>query len=399
MTLCAATVAAKDHLAHARVVAASFRRHHPDVPFYVLLADEVQDCFEPEREPFTLIELDELEAPEPGLMRFRYPKQPLSYALTPWLIAELFTRGYERVMFIKQESLVLGSLAPEFDRLATDDILLTPHLLAPIEGPERSARERNVILAGAYNVGLLGVAARASGRAMLAWWKRRLEHHCLHAVGEGMHYEQRWSALLPAMFDSVGILRDPGLNVGHWNVEERDLLVDGDHVTALGRPCRLVRFSGYRPEDPDRVTRYDDRRAVHELGQAAELFERFRSALLGAGHEAAAEWPYAFGTFADGLPIPDLARELHLEGRDESAGLGDPFATGAGSFRSWLREPSADRPGVPRLLDAIYDRRPDVRAAYPRALEPGGLDELLGWFLNTGAGEHGIDPRLLEASP
>jgi len=36
------------------VLARSFKNHHPDVPFFLLLADEPQGCFDPEHEPFVL---------------------------------------------------------------------------------------------------------------------------------------------------------------------------------------------------------------------------------------------------------------------------------------------------------------------------------------------------------
>jgi hypothetical protein len=38
--IAAVTIFAKKHLALARVVADSFRRHHPGIPFFALLADE-----------------------------------------------------------------------------------------------------------------------------------------------------------------------------------------------------------------------------------------------------------------------------------------------------------------------------------------------------------------------
>src|SRR5438128_585707 len=53
----AATIVARPMLAHARVTAASFREHHPDVPFFTLLADAGEPGAQ---EPFTPIAFDEL---------------------------------------------------------------------------------------------------------------------------------------------------------------------------------------------------------------------------------------------------------------------------------------------------------------------------------------------------
>ena len=104
----ACTIAAKARLPSARVLAASFAEHHPGVPFFVLLADEPGGCFDPAAEPFELIGLDALDLPDLRTRCFRYEREQLSYALTPTVLRHLLGRGFERVLFLKQESLVCG---------------------------------------------------------------------------------------------------------------------------------------------------------------------------------------------------------------------------------------------------------------------------------------------------
>lgn len=64
------TIVAKNYLSFARVLANSFLEHHPKIPFFVLLADEVEGCFDPDAEPFALLRLEEMAIP--GLPRFRF---------------------------------------------------------------------------------------------------------------------------------------------------------------------------------------------------------------------------------------------------------------------------------------------------------------------------------------
>ena len=180
------------------------------------------------------------------------------------------------------------------------------------------------------------------------------------------------------------MLRDERVNVGHWNLPERSV-----------EDCRLFRFSGYQPDTPGRATRYADRLDMSALNGAGEMFTRYREALLGAGWEEARAWPFAFDRFADGTPIPPVARLLH----DELGGerFGDPFAVGAGSFAAWLREPVDERwPSVSRLSLELHRMRDDVRASYP---DPLGADrvDFAHWTRNTGAHEHRI-PAALEVS-
>lgn len=396
----AATIVAKSWLAHARVLADSFRRRHPDLPFFVLVADEVEGRFDPAAERFEWVGLDELAVPHPERFRFRHAQQALSYASTPFLIAHLLDRGFDRVLFLKQETLVVGDLGPLFDRLADRPILLTPHLLAPLSGAGAVAREVNILLSGVYNVGLLGVAESPVARRFLAWWGERTAAGCRQAVAEGLHYEQRWLDLVPGWFPEAEVVRDPGANVGHWNLPERRVEIFGDDVRVDGGPGRVVRFSGFDPTRPNRLTRHSSRLSAADAGPAAGLFERYRVALAAAGHAEVSAWPYAFDRFDDGVAIPDLARELYSGLVDEDLErFGDPFAAAsAGSFRRFLEEP-IDGVADPalrltRLWRAVYDRRPDVREAFPD-LEGAHRRAFLEWTVRSGLSEHGVPAELL----
>jgi hypothetical protein len=378
-----ATIVAKDHLAHARVLAGSLAEHHPDVRVHVLLADRVGGCFDPGAEPFLLTTAEELDIPGFRAMAFRYDKQALSYALTPWFIEHLLDGGLERVVFVKQESLVTGSLDPLLDPLERACAVLTPHLLDPLGGPDATDRELNILQSGVYNLGVVALAARGNGRRLLGWWKDRLKRHCRREVTRGMHFEQRWMDLAPAHFPDVEVLHDPRVNVGHWNLRERQEVLAGD--------VRLVRFSGFDPSEPDRVTRYDPRRVVADTGAAARWFAEFADRLRAAGHDEASRWPYAYGAFTDGVTIPEMAREVHLSLGEVADAFGDPFRTGEGSFAAWARGLNG-RP-VPTLWDRVLRERPDVRHRYPDA-GGRGFAGFAAWAREHGCAEHGIPAAL-----
>jgi hypothetical protein len=263
-------------LAYARVLAASFREHHPGIPFYVLLADPDGEPFDDAGEPFTVIRLEEIWMAGRDDLVGRYAMQPLSYALTPSFLTHLLDRGVERALFIKQESLVVGQLTPVFELLDRASIALTPHLLEPLQGDTAITRELNVLQSGIFNIGLLGVSDRPEARRFLAWWSDRVQTHCRHDVPGGMHYEQRWIDLVPSYFPEACIIRDPACNVGHWNLPERD-----------GIEASLIRFSGFNPSTPRVVTRYTTRHELPTL-RCAPLFERYARLLIEAGFERGA---------------------------------------------------------------------------------------------------------------
>jgi hypothetical protein len=385
----AASIVAKPYLSHARVLARSLREHHPEIPFFVLLADGVERRFDPVHEPYELIALGDLGLDDEAGLCFRYEQQPLSYAMTPHLIDHLLDEGFDRVVFIKQESLVLDRLDPLLAALETASVVLTPHLLEPAT----AAHELRILLSGVFNGGIVGVGATPDGRAFLRWWGDRVRYHCVHDVAGGLHFEQRWLDLAPGRFTGVHVLRDPTINVGHWNLRERRVRIRDDRVLVGEEPCRLFRFSGYSPATPELVTAHDPSLKLADAGEAAVAFERFRVELYAAGWAESALWPYAYGRFLDGVPIPPIARAIYRELGPGAARFGDPFdRTARNGFGAWLGEPIDGTP-ITRLWHAVLDQREDVKDAFP---DPFGADResFLRWTAESGAREHLVSPLL-----
>ena len=387
--IAAATIVAKPYLSHARVLARSFREHHPEIPFVTLLADEAEGLVDPASEPYELIGIDELGLADAAGYRFRYEQQPLSYALTPHLVAHLLDAGFDRVVFIKQESRVLDRLDPVLAALETASVVLTPHLLAPAT----AERELTILQSGVFNGGIFGVRDTPDGRAFLRWWSERVRYHCLHDVARGMHFEQRWLDLVPGRFGGVHLLRDPTVNVGHWNLGERRVRIRDGRVLAGDEPCRLFRFSGYSPAVPEQISAHVPDLTPASVGEAAAVFDRFGSDLVTAGFSESAYGPYAYDRFSDGVPNPPIARAIHRDLGDGAARFGDPFQRDApGGFVAWLGEPVDGTP-VNRLWAAILDLRADLKAVFA---DPYGADrdEFLRWTALSGAREHVVSPLL-----
>ncbi len=360
MSWAAATIASKRYLALARVTAASFREHHPDVPFYLLLADEPAPGLPAPDEPFEGIPFEAVPLRERERLTFQYSELELSYALTPNLIEHLFDRGADRVIFLKQETLVLGSLRPEFELLDCYSALLTPHLLKPAQQGEDPQTELNVLRAGLYNGGFLGFSRREETLRFLGWWKEQTARECYRDVERGVHFEQRWLDFAPAFLPRCHILRNPEINIGHWNVLDRQ-----DAVPS----CRVFRFSGYQPEQPEMLTKYNLHLRTSQTGPAEPVIREYHRRLLEAGHWEAQQAAYAYGAYTDGVPISDMARRIHNDLGEDAARFGSPFSPGPGSFREWLQQPAGE--GFPRSVTRFWkhvlNHRPDLQRIFDRA--------------------------------
>lgn len=335
----AITIVSKPYLALARVTAQSFREHNPDIPFYMLLADDEQGRLDPTREPFQILHMEDLGITALKQFQFRHTELELSYASTPFAIQCLLRRGYDGVLFLKQETLVLDDLSSVFAKLAEHAVVLTPHLLEPPSRPDALQHEVRVLRAGIHNGGVVGFANCEEAHSFLGWWQTKVFRRCIREVKRGCHFEQRWLDFAPSLVTRYHLLRDPGVNVGHWNLLERHIHVTNGCVTAMGVPCRVFRFSGYQPEQPEMVTKYNRYLTVANTGEAAAVFARYQALLMAAGYAETRKLPYAYATYTNGVPVSERARRAYQRRTDADSKDVNPFErTSIGSFRSWFQK-------------------------------------------------------------
>jgi hypothetical protein len=395
--LAVATVAAKNFWARVRVLANSLAEHNNGFELYALLSDELDDRVDPGREPFNIVRLNALglTGGQPSRLAFGYDRKALAAALKPLLLRKLLADGYERVLLIDADSMVLGSLHPVADALDEHRIVLSPHRLHPERGVDAMPTDLRLLRTGTFNGGLVGVRRSPQAREFLEWWWEHLERRCVHDVHRGLHLDQRWLDLVPGFFEGVHVLRDGRFNAAYWNFDQGVVVPDdGTDAPSSGAACRLFHFSGYDPARPKQVTSYLPHLRVDEVGPAARLFHGYRELLLGAGQAEIAEWPYAYAHFDNGVVIPDVVRRIYHELGEAGERHGDPFLTaGAGSFFAWLNAPSAGAgasgPPIPNLWMEVYRRRADVRREYPD-LEGSDRLRFLEWTTRSGLREHGI---------
>ena len=309
-------------------------------------------------------------------------------------------RGFQRLIFIKQESLVLGDLTPLFEILEQASIVLTPHLVAPLAGADRIERELNILQSGTFNVGMLGVAATPVAARFLEWWQDRVYAHCRHAIASGMHYEQRWLDLVPALFGDVHVLRDPAYNVGHWNLPDRAVTVDGDQVLVNGEPCRLFRFSGYDFERPggrhqvlapvDARERRTGATRLRALSRRAGTPRLSRDEGRGLMHTARS---------TTACPCPMSPARCSPRWATTPTASAIRCARARAVIYEWLNqavEGEPNRPGtVTRLWHAVYRARPDLQIAFPDVSWGRSRGISRAGRLSPGCREHDVSDHFL----
>ena len=274
-TIC--TVVSRATIAHAHALARSVERVHPGTRVIAVITDD--EAVDLGALPFVPAHLDAVVA-DAHAWRARHDGIALEYAATPDAIRFALDQADGPVIFIKQESMVVGSLQPVLDGLGHSALALIPHVVAAPTGDDADERTRDILLAGTFNGGVIAAANSAAAREMLAWWSERVRGECVHDVERGRHFEQRWLDLLAAVFDGVAVLRGPGLNVGHWNIGDRVLSGAPGHLRADGHEVAVLRFSGFDPGVPDVLTRYAPDRLAGSRGALDTYLAAFRHELI-----------------------------------------------------------------------------------------------------------------------
>ncbi|HEY0512491.1 MAG TPA: glycosyltransferase, partial [Thermoanaerobaculia bacterium] len=347
-----------------------------------------------EDEPFAVVFADQLGIPGFPHLSFRYSIVELSTAVKPWFLRHLHrTLGCDRVCYFDPDVLIFGDLGELYDCLGRVDAVLTPHLTAPIDDSLVPA-EREILLSGIYNLGFLGLAFNERTLPFLDWWRQRLYHWCLHEVDKGLFVDQRWMDLAPAYLSRVEILRDPGYNVAYWNLVHRTLARRDGAWWVGDAPLRFFHFSGYDFRRPEMISKFQNRFTFAERPDVAPLFRLYAERIRAEGQEEVQDYPYQYGRFDNGVPVPEVSRGALRQVDPEGKRWPDPFSTGGpDSFFDWLRQPAGDSPSVPlpRLALLLWDHRQDLQSFFPRPWQE-DRRRFAHWFAaSTGAPER-IDP-------
>ncbi len=320
---------ALNYLPRACVLAETLRAAHPDWNFWALVVDAPPP-------DGALSGFDHVvTAADLGLPRFcswlfRHDIVEACTAMKGAMLCRLLADGADKVLYLDPDVAVFHPLAALPALLDDASIALTPHQLAPNDAPGAIADNEGAALRyGVFNLGFLAVRGDAVGRAFASWWAARLQEACFDDPASGLFTDQKYCDLVPALFDRVAIVRDPGWNVASWNLSRRrvEITPEGD-ITANGSRLAFYHFSKHGGAGDAMTDRYAGTNHVPH-----ELWCWYGRRL--AAHAAPPPiWHY--GRFSDGTSIPHAARLLYRQRPDLMEHFADPFDAGPGGLRDWL---------------------------------------------------------------
>jgi len=255
------TICSNNYYHQARVLAASWLRHHPESRFFIILVDRVQAGLPYDIDPrVQMIPLEDLRLDALPTLVQKYNIIELNTAVKPDAFFHLYRlTGAAKILYIDPDIKVYSRLAEVESLLDDRDIVLTPHYTTPIDDG-KSTTDVVILNSGMFNLGFIGLSNEAAVTPFLNWWRERLYVYGYFNQSKGMFYDQAWCNFVPVFFDNYGILKHPGYNMANWNLHERTLSEEaGEYRVNGGFPLRFFHFSGYRATQPDQIAHYHNR--------------------------------------------------------------------------------------------------------------------------------------------
>ena len=399
------TIIARNSLPQAEVLASSFKEHHPDCQFAILVVDDLH-ATERRDDGIELLALTDigLEPDEAYRMPMLCNVTELVTAVKPWLVRRFLKDETESVIYFDPDIEIFSPLYDLAALARKHSIILTPRVTEPIPRDQLRPSESDILGAGIYDLGFIGLGP--GSEPFLDWWATPL--HCVSVSDPaGMRLSgQRRIDFVPSLFPHH-VVRDPGVNVAYWNLHSRKLRWEGDRYTVNGKALRFFHYSGYDPNKPHLLSKHQGDQPRVLLSQhpgVARICHEYRKKLIAAGFNESNRNAWGFAQLSNGLKIDQHIRKLYRDALDryerhDGPEPPSPFAPGGEeTFVSWLNEPlRATAPLVTRFMLSLHTSRGDVQNAFP---EPLGADAaaFCGWFLQFGRNEARVHDLLLPAN-
>jgi hypothetical protein len=323
------------YLDRARVLGNTLKQHHPDWVLWLCVSDVDPPGFaiDLSEEPFDgVVRIDDLDIRDREQWIFGHSLVELCTAVKGTVLSWLLQRGARKVVYLDPDIAVFAPLDHVLDLLDRRSIVLTPHLTDPENEHDGILdNEIGALKHGVYNLGFLAVRDTDEGVRFAEWWRKRLQAFCHDDVFAGLFTDQRWCDLIPALFDDLAILRDPGYNVAAWNLTNRPIAFDTDGMLrAAGRPLRFFHFTKVNSVGEAMLERY-----ANGHTPVFELLAWYRRQLAAQAVAGLAEGYWGFGAFRDGRAIRQVERVAYRSRPQLQEHFPHPFDSGPGSFQAW----------------------------------------------------------------
>lgn len=282
------TICTSSHLGQAKGMGDSLLRHNPSYKLIIGLVDKLGETFDKSFfAPFQILEVEDLGIPEFSTMQENYTLLGLTCALKSFYGNYLLeTYRPDMIIYLDTDILVFHSFEYLEQELADYSIIITPHITSPYPNDDKNPSENVILNVGIFNGGFFALRNDDNAKSFLYWWKLHMKDKCYEDFKDGLFDDQIWLNFVPLYYQRVCILKHAGYNIAYWNIHERLIeKEDNQYIVNKKFPLVFFHFSGYSIQNPELLTRHQNRYDFTDLPVCRELCELYIEILTQNKHQ------------------------------------------------------------------------------------------------------------------
>ena len=257
---------------------------------------------------------------------FMFDLVELATTFKPFAFYHVFNSvGASRAIFLDNDIWVSGSLLPIERELSHRSVVVTPHVIEPVPEDGKRQKDIDILYAGVFNFGFVGLSNTESAKKFIHWWGDRL---CIYGFVEpqaSMHFDQNWGHFIPVFFehDDYIVIRDPAYNVAYWNLHYtgkglhlKEGLPHLQKATGETEPVVFMHFSGMsllEEFDLEGISRHQSRFTIQDFPSLEGIIQAYMGMLESNDALSYRAIPYGFNYFFNGIKIERWMRMLYAE--------------------------------------------------------------------------------------
>ena len=283
------TICSANYLAQAIALGDSLLHHNPSYTFVIGLVDELEDKILPVKISYPLIPIKDINIPDFNGFCAQYNITELNTAVKPFYFSYLFQKNeaVQSIVYLDPDIFVYHSFELLENHLASNQIVLTPHITKPIND-DKYPTETDFLNAGIYNLGFIALKRGTESFGLINWWKNRLYRLCKIDFKNGLFVDQLWLNFATLFYKEVFVLANPGYNMAYWNLQERSLSKNeaGAYMVNGKHPLVFYHFSGYDLHKQYAVSKYQNRFSFSDRKDITPLFDKYHQDVIARGFDA-----------------------------------------------------------------------------------------------------------------
>jgi hypothetical protein len=372
------TIIAQNYYPQAAVLASSFKKNHPNDPFFVFFVDnkpiKSSDYIGVSIKDVTFINnIEDLS--------FKYNITEFSTAVKPGIFLWLFKKYKPKnIIYLDPDICIYKNLNLITETLKLHDCVLIPHRTKPTDD-DKKPNEWDFMACGYYNLGFVAFKNTPKVIKFIDWWNDKLQHYAYSDTKNLMFTDQKWMDYAPSFLDTY-IIKDQGYDVAYWNLHEYFNHFNPKDVV-------FFHFSGFIPEK-SLLSKHQDRFSLQGIGDYKKLFDDYTRDIdiYKAKQPDLSNYIYPYGHFDNNVEITQSIRDIYRYlSSNEKHNFKDPFSTKSSkSFLSYLCQPNYIAKNLSiinyfLLLNKTIDKIPDefnIQQPYTKD----AIFNFLVWCLN-----------------